>query len=160
MPIEFPCPTCHQQVRTPDAAAGKKGKCPNCGTIVIIPAPVVALPPASPIPKHQPKTPPEHKPPESKPFESRPFAGPKPAPPPAPAAKPVPEPKPQIEFKPPSRPPDLARMPPSSKPAGSAPPASQALPTSPSSTATAAIEFNCPTCHKIVRTPAATAGKK
>jgi hypothetical protein len=45
MPIEFPCPTCHQQVRTPDAAAGKKGRCPNCGTVVIIPAPVTVVAP-------------------------------------------------------------------------------------------------------------------
>ncbi|MEX2176278.1 MAG: YIP1 family protein [Pirellulaceae bacterium] len=56
MPIEFPCPTCHQQVRTPDAAAGKKGKCPTCGTVVIIPAPVVALLPSqTPTPHRTPK---------------------------------------------------------------------------------------------------------
>jgi hypothetical protein len=47
MPIEFPCPTCRQQVRTPDAAAGKKGRCPSCGTVVIIPAPVAVVAPGS-----------------------------------------------------------------------------------------------------------------
>src|SRR5687768_17910710 len=47
MPIEFPCPTCRQQVRTPDAAAGKKGRCPNCGTVVVIPAPVAVIMPGS-----------------------------------------------------------------------------------------------------------------
>jgi len=108
MPIEFPCPTCHQQVRTPDAAAGKKGKCPNCGTLVMIPAPVVALPPPT------------------------------------------------------SRPPDPARMPPPAKPQSPAPPASPAAPTptSPAPAAAGSIEFDCPTCHKVVRTPLATAGKK
>ena len=46
MPIEFPCPSCRQQVRTPDAAAGKKGQCPNCGALVMIPAPAVLVKPA------------------------------------------------------------------------------------------------------------------
>ena len=39
MPIEFPCPTCRHLVRTPDATAGKKGKCPQCGAVVQIPGP-------------------------------------------------------------------------------------------------------------------------
>ncbi|WP_254511369.1 hypothetical protein [Anatilimnocola floriformis] len=38
MTIEFPCPQCSQVVRTPDAAAGKKGKCPSCQAVVVIPA--------------------------------------------------------------------------------------------------------------------------
>ncbi|HEX5104046.1 MAG TPA: YIP1 family protein [Pirellulaceae bacterium] len=38
MPIEFPCTTCGQLVRTPESAAGKKGKCPHCASIVQIPA--------------------------------------------------------------------------------------------------------------------------
>jgi phage FluMu protein Com len=37
MPIEFSCTACGQLVRTPDSAAGKKGKCPHCGTIAQIP---------------------------------------------------------------------------------------------------------------------------
>lgn len=36
--IEFACPQCGLPVRTPLATAGKKGKCPNCGAIVPIPA--------------------------------------------------------------------------------------------------------------------------
>jgi predicted RNA-binding Zn-ribbon protein involved in translation (DUF1610 family) len=35
--IEFPCPACKLQMRTPAAAAGKRGKCPNCGATVQIP---------------------------------------------------------------------------------------------------------------------------
>ena len=37
MPIEFACPECSQQIRTPDVTAGKKGKCPSCAAIVRIP---------------------------------------------------------------------------------------------------------------------------
>jgi phage FluMu protein Com len=95
MPIEFPCPGCQNLVRTPDSAAGKKGKCPECGTIVQIPS---ALAP-----------------------------GPVPA---APIAKPV------------------------SRPA--------ATPANPRKAAAPpeAIEFFCTFCGGLVRTPAATAGKK
>ena len=52
MPIEFSCPSCHQIVRTPDAAAGKKGRCPNCQGIVQIPQP--QAPAAAPEPAPQP----------------------------------------------------------------------------------------------------------
>jgi DNA-directed RNA polymerase subunit M/transcription elongation factor TFIIS len=38
MAIEFSCPYCQQLVRTPLAAAGKKGKCPQCQAVVQIPA--------------------------------------------------------------------------------------------------------------------------
>jgi phage FluMu protein Com len=37
MAIEFGCPSCQQLVRVGDGAAGKKGKCPHCGTIIQIP---------------------------------------------------------------------------------------------------------------------------
>lgn len=37
MAIEFACTTCSQTVRVGDAAAGKKGKCPHCATILQIP---------------------------------------------------------------------------------------------------------------------------
>ncbi|HZN35673.1 MAG TPA: hypothetical protein VFB80_17710 [Pirellulaceae bacterium] len=80
MPIEFSCPACHQLVRTPDAAAGKKGKCPLCGAVVQIPAPAAA--PVKPAP--------------AKPAPPKP-AAPKPAPksaPVKPAPVPVPEPEP------------------------------------------------------------------
>lgn len=39
MPIRVACPNCGNVLGAPDAAAGKKGKCPKCGTIIPIPAP-------------------------------------------------------------------------------------------------------------------------
>lgn len=38
MAIEFRCPQCSALLRTPDETAGKKAKCPQCGTIADIPA--------------------------------------------------------------------------------------------------------------------------
>lgn len=38
MPIEFRCPSCTQQLRVPDTAAGKGAKCPKCQSIVTVPA--------------------------------------------------------------------------------------------------------------------------
>lgn len=38
MSIEFRCPTCQKLLRTKDDTAGKQAKCPECGTIVDIPA--------------------------------------------------------------------------------------------------------------------------
>ncbi len=37
MPIEFRCVQCSKLLRTPDESAGKKAKCPQCGTIVDVP---------------------------------------------------------------------------------------------------------------------------
>lgn len=37
MPIEFRCTSCSKLLRTPDESAGKKAKCPECGTIVDVP---------------------------------------------------------------------------------------------------------------------------
>lgn len=52
MPIEFLCPSCQQQLRVPDAAAGKNARCPNCSSIVKVPegspGPVDANSPFSP----------------------------------------------------------------------------------------------------------------
>jgi uncharacterized membrane protein len=45
MPIVFNCPGCQQQLRVADSAAGKKAKCPQCNTVVAVPA---ASPPANP----------------------------------------------------------------------------------------------------------------
>ena len=39
MAITFRCRTCNNQIKAPDAAAGKKGKCPFCGHSNDIPAP-------------------------------------------------------------------------------------------------------------------------
>lgn len=61
MPIEFRCPTCDQQLRVPDAAAGKNAKCPKCQAIVSVPG--ASSPP--------PLTPPASTPPQ-KPFEAPP----------------------------------------------------------------------------------------
>ena len=38
MPIEFPCTGCGKLMRAADAAAGRKGQCPHCGTLVPIPS--------------------------------------------------------------------------------------------------------------------------
>ena len=55
MAIEFTCPNCHQHVRTPDSAAGKKGKCPHCLAIVLIPAVIAPGNPPAPAPKPAPR---------------------------------------------------------------------------------------------------------
>ena len=39
MPIKFECTECHRIVTAPDAAGGKRGKCPFCGRLVNIPLP-------------------------------------------------------------------------------------------------------------------------
>ncbi|HEX8914761.1 MAG TPA: PrsW family glutamic-type intramembrane protease [Humisphaera sp.] len=44
MPISVSC-ECGRQFRAPDSAAGKRGKCPGCGTILRVPA----LPPPEPV---------------------------------------------------------------------------------------------------------------
>ena len=49
MPIKFECTECHKTVTAPDAAAGKKGKCPHCGMKVDIP-----LPPPPPLEEEDP----------------------------------------------------------------------------------------------------------
>lgn len=53
MPIEFRCTGCTKLLRTPDESAGKKARCPDCGTIVDVPAASVPPPPSTP-----PSTPP------------------------------------------------------------------------------------------------------
>lgn len=45
MPIEFRCTQCQRLLRTQDDAAGKQARCPECGTILVVPAPESALPP-------------------------------------------------------------------------------------------------------------------
>ena len=42
MPIEFRCPGCSRLLRTPEESAGKKAKCPQCGTIADVPATTAA----------------------------------------------------------------------------------------------------------------------
>jgi len=48
MPIEFRCESCTKLLRTPDESAGKKAKCPQCGTIVDVPADGAGLAAAAP----------------------------------------------------------------------------------------------------------------
>lgn len=36
--MQVTCSNCQTKIRVPDSAAGKKGKCPKCGTIIAIPA--------------------------------------------------------------------------------------------------------------------------
>ena len=54
MPIEFQCPTCQARIRTPDEAAGKSARCPQCGGVSIVPgtppAYAVGLPTEKPLP--------------------------------------------------------------------------------------------------------------
>jgi len=44
MTIEFQCTECGRPMRAPDGAAGKQGKCPQCGTVMPIPTPEPAVP--------------------------------------------------------------------------------------------------------------------
>jgi DNA-directed RNA polymerase subunit RPC12/RpoP len=82
MPIPVTCDGCGARFKAPDAAAGKKGKCPKCGGRIIVPAPapaaVEAAPmdddmydlaggdaPPMPAPSPLPPTPPPYNPPRS-----------------------------------------------------------------------------------------------
>jgi hypothetical protein len=40
MSITFNCERCHKEVKAPDNAAGKRGKCPFCGESTYVPMPV------------------------------------------------------------------------------------------------------------------------
>ncbi|WP_254512241.1 zinc-ribbon domain-containing protein [Anatilimnocola floriformis] len=73
MPIEFLCPTCQQQLRVPDTAAGKNAKCPKCATILTVPGSSPSDSPLSPPPQAG--------------FD---FSPPKPAPPSQPPLAPAP----------------------------------------------------------------------
>jgi hypothetical protein len=39
LPIAVTCPTCKARTKAPDAAAGRKAKCPKCGSAVPVPTP-------------------------------------------------------------------------------------------------------------------------
>jgi predicted Zn finger-like uncharacterized protein len=49
--MQFACTNCHAKIKVPDNAAGKKGKCPKCGTDFTVPSasnpapPTMAAPP-------------------------------------------------------------------------------------------------------------------
>jgi len=90
MPIEFRCTQCDRLLRTQDETAGKKAKCPECGTILTIPTP---------------GTSPE--------MGTSPPVGPPPSPavPPSPASPPPPGAGPPSPFGPIEPPPDGPRSP-------------------------------------------------
>src|SRR5437870_3534086 len=49
MPILVVCPSCSAKLRAPDAIAGRKIKCPKCGTRVVVPTPArESAPPPTP----------------------------------------------------------------------------------------------------------------
>lgn len=50
MPIVVTCPSCGSRFQAPDNLAGKRGKCPKCGTVLAVPGPAAAVPPALPLP--------------------------------------------------------------------------------------------------------------
>ena len=39
MPITFRCEKCRSEIKAPDSAGGKRGKCPHCGHSSMIPSP-------------------------------------------------------------------------------------------------------------------------
>jgi hypothetical protein len=51
MSIEFLCPSCQQQLRVPDTAAGKNAKCPKCTTILTVPGTSTGASPLAPPPQ-------------------------------------------------------------------------------------------------------------
>jgi len=44
MPIPIVCPSCSARLRAPDGTAGRKAKCPNCGTAVLVSNPASKIP--------------------------------------------------------------------------------------------------------------------
>lgn len=52
MPIQFQCPSCNAAIRVDEAAAGKKGKCPQCSRELLVPrpTPVTEQPPSTDFP--------------------------------------------------------------------------------------------------------------
>jgi hypothetical protein len=102
MPIDVTCGACGRAINAPDKLAGKKVKCPQCATIVAVPAPRSAdTPPARPGPAR-----PASPPPAGKPATSHGVA---PARPPAPQ-RPAP--------RPPAQPPTFQNSPPAAQPHG------------------------------------------
>ncbi len=53
------CPSCHKKIKAPDSAAGKKAKCPSCGTVMMLPA---AVQDAEVVDQNMPPTPPANDP--------------------------------------------------------------------------------------------------
>jgi hypothetical protein len=58
MPIAVVCNSCQAKLKVPDAAAGKTGKCPQCGTVIRVPA---SQPPTEPAATARTQPPPTRK---------------------------------------------------------------------------------------------------
>ena len=93
MAIEFVCPSCGRVLRLRDEAAGKRGRCPHCKSVITVPESAVSdddlieiLPGKSPTPKKPPTAPAQ--PPEPTPSEP-PTAREQEPPPPPPLARPA-----------------------------------------------------------------------
>jgi len=71
MAIEFRCPGCNRRLRVGEAVAGKRAKCPECGTVLIVPSASAAAPAtapaAAPAPAPQPRPAPGGLPPAAAP---------------------------------------------------------------------------------------------
>lgn len=50
MPISVTCPSCNKELRVPDSAAGKRGRCPQCGTSIDIASALLFATPSNPMP--------------------------------------------------------------------------------------------------------------
>lgn len=57
MPITVACPSCRKALKAPDNAAGRKVKCPGCGSVLIIPAPQMPAAPFEDLSVPTPATP-------------------------------------------------------------------------------------------------------
>src|SRR5688572_19816201 len=93
MAIEFECPVCNATIRVKDEAAGKKGRCPQCKSLLLVPEmdDESAEPPSSPLPvPPQPVAPPPTAPVSREPLPAVPSAPAAPIEvPPAPIAPPA-----------------------------------------------------------------------
>jgi predicted RNA-binding Zn-ribbon protein involved in translation (DUF1610 family) len=73
MPIKIPCVSCGRTLSAPDSAAGKRARCPSCGTVQQLPAaaePDVLEPEAVPEPGAYAPPPPPPPPVDDDPFAS------------------------------------------------------------------------------------------
>lgn len=98
MTIKFQCTVCNSAISTPDSAAGKKGKCPTCNSIIQIPAaPAVASAPPTKLRPPGPES--KLTPPPEKPSPLTPLPSPALSPlPPVQPLPPLPKPEPLAPF--------------------------------------------------------------
>jgi phage FluMu protein Com len=70
MAIEFRCTQCEKLLRTQDGTAGKKAKCPQCGTVLTIPDAATSAPIEPAFATTAPPPPPPRQPASVKPYQS------------------------------------------------------------------------------------------